>query len=51
MRTIAQETAFRIPLKNHSNDIEGKVNIFVIVVKGEVPAARYTFYRRLLVAL
>ena len=35
MRTIAQETAFQIALRNCSKDVGGKVSIYVILVKGE----------------
>ena len=48
MRTIAQEAAFWIALRNCSKEVGGKVSIYVILVKGEVHAAMHTFYRRLL---
>ena len=35
MRTIAQETAFQIALKNCTKEVGGKVSIHVILVKGE----------------
>ena len=35
MRTIAQEIAFQIALRNCSEEVGGKVNIYVILVKGE----------------
>ena len=34
MRTIAQETAFQIALRNCSKEVK-KVSIYVILVKGE----------------
>ena len=39
MRTIAQEAAFQIALRNCSKEVGGKVSIYVILVKGEVHAA------------
>ena len=35
MRTIAQETAFQIALRNCSKEVEGKISIYVILVKEE----------------
>ena len=35
MRTIAWETASQIALRNCSKEVEGKVSIYVILVKGE----------------
>ena len=34
MRTIAQETAFQIALRNCYKEVGGKVSIYVILVKG-----------------
>ena len=35
MRTMPQETAFPIALRNWFKDVEGKVSIYVILVKEE----------------
>ena len=35
MRTIAQETASQIALRNCSKEVKRKVSIYVILVKGE----------------
>ena len=35
MRTIARETASQIVLRNCSQEVGGKVSIYVILVKGE----------------
>ena len=35
MRTIAQETAFQIALRNCSKEARGGVNMYVVLVKGE----------------
>ena len=35
MRTIAWETAFQIALRNCSEELRGKVSIYVILVKGK----------------
>ena len=35
MRTVAQETASQIALRNCSKEVGGKVCIYVILVKGE----------------
>ena len=48
MRTMAPEAAFQIPLRNGSKEAGGNVSIYVIWAKGEVHAAKHTFYRRLL---
>ena len=48
MRTIAQEAAFQIALKNCFKEVAEKVSIYVILVKGEVHAIKHTFCRRLL---
>ena len=34
MRTVARETAFQIALRNCSEEAEGKVSVYVILVKG-----------------
>ena len=48
MRTIAREAAFQVALKYHSERAVGMLVIYVILVKAEVHAPKYTFYRRLL---
>ena len=35
IRTVAWETAFQVSLVNHSQEVEEKVSIYVILVKGE----------------
>ena len=35
MRTIAQETAFQIALRNCSKEVDGEVRIYMILEKGE----------------
>ena len=35
MRAIAQEIASQIALRNCSKEVEGKVSVYVVLVKGE----------------
>ena len=52
MRTIDQETAFHIALRNCSKEVGGKVSIYVILVKGEyMQSSTYFFFRFLPVIL
>ena len=46
MRTLAQETASQIALRNCSKEIVGKVSIYVILVKGEeyMQSSTYFFF-------
>ena len=46
MRTTAPEAAFQRALRTFSKEAGGNVRIYVILVKGEVHAARHTFCRR-----
>ena len=49
MRTIAQEIAFQIALRNGSKEAAGKVSIYVILVKGEyIQSSTYFFCRSFL---
>ena len=48
MRTIAQETAFRIALRDCSEEAGGTVSVYVILVKGEYVQCSTHFCRRLL---
>ena len=51
MKTVTWEAAFQIALKNCSKEVVVRVSIYVILVKGEVPATKHTFYRSLLLVL
>ena len=42
MRTVAWETAFQIALRNYAEEAEGKVSVYVILVKG-IHAIGHTF--------
>ena len=44
MRTLAQETASQIALRNCSREIVGKVSMYVILVKGEYMHSRTYFF-------
>ena len=44
MRTIAQETAPQITLRNCSKEVEGKVSICVILVKGKYMQSNTFFF-------
>ena len=46
MRTTAPEAAFQRALRTFSKEAGGNVRIYVILVKGELHAARHTFCRR-----
>ena len=48
MRTIAQETAFQIILRNCSEEVQGNVSIYVNLVKGEYMQLNTYFSRRFL---
>ena len=48
MRTIDQETAFQIALRNCSKEVGGKVSIYVIWVKGEYVQSSTFFCTRFL---
>ena len=44
MRTVAQETAFQIALRNCSKVAGGEVRMYVILVKGEyMQSSTYSF--------
>ena len=47
MKTIAHEAAFQMALKNCSKEVgrglDGKVSIYVILMKGKVHATKHTF--------
>ena len=45
MRTMAQETAFQIALRNCSEEVGGKVSIYVILVKGEYMQSSTHFFQ------
>ena len=45
---MAWETAFQIALRNCSREVEGKVSIYVIVVKGECMQPSTYFCRNFL---
>ena len=44
MRTLAQETASQIALRNCSKEIVGKVSIYLILVKGEEYMQSSTYF-------
>ena len=44
MKTIAWEAVFQIALKNHPEEVGGKVSIDVILVKGEVRALKHIHF-------
>lgn len=48
MRTIAQETAFQVILRNCSEEVQGNVSIYVNLVKGEYMQLNTYFSRFLL---
>ena len=50
MRTIDQETAFQIALRNCSREVGEKVSIYVIWVKGEYMQSSTFFYRGFLLS-
>ena len=44
MRTMPQETAFLIALRNWFKDVEGKVSIYVVLVKREYIQSNTYFF-------
>ena len=53
MRTVTQETAPQIALRNCSKEVRGKVSIYAILVKGECMQSNTYFFfcRRFLLVL
>ena len=47
MRTIAEETAFQIALRNCSEQAMGKVSLYMILVKQEYMQSRTYFLQKL----
>ena len=50
MRTIAQETAFQIALRNCSEEVGGEVRIYVILEKGEAVQSSTGFLQKVAVS-
>ena len=50
MKTIAHEAAFQMALKNCSKEVgrglDGKVSIYVILMKGKVHATKHAFLQK-----
>ena len=46
MRTIAQETAFQISVRNCSKEVGGKVSVYVILVYGEYTQSSTYFLQK-----
>ena len=44
MRTVTQETAPQIALRNCSKEVRGKVSIYAILVKGECMQSNTYFF-------
>ena len=44
MKIIAQETAFQIALRNWFKEVEGKVSIYVVLVKREYMQSNTYFF-------
>ena len=51
MRTIAQETAFQIALRNCYKEVGGKVSIYVILVKGAYMQSSTYFLQKISASL
>ena len=51
MRTIAQETAFQIALRNCSKEVGGQLRIHVILVKGEYVQSSTYFLQKVSASL
>ena len=51
MRTIVQETAFQIALRNCSKEVVAEVSIYVILVKGEYLQSSTYFLRKVSASL